>query len=106
MNYIRFFSGLYYAGLIIFLSGIIMHLTDSESAVWLLSIGLIPILGVRIYNFLIAPPQRKRINAILMTSAVFLVVATISISYGREYWIVFIAVSAVLYGYVSFRKHT
>lgn len=106
MNILRFLSGLYYAGMILILSGIIMHLTDISGALWVFSIGLIPVLGVRIYNFIISSPHRKRINGILMASSVFLTAAVITIYYGRSYWIIFIAISAILEGYASFRKLT
>ena len=106
MGLLRFFSGLYYAGLILILAGIIMHISGAESAPWLFAAGLIPVLGVRIYNFVIAPSNRKRINAILMMSAVFMAVALAAIYYHKSYWVVFIAISAVLDGYTSFRKFT
>lgn len=106
MGFYRFLSGLYYAGLILILAGIIMHMNTMSGAPWVFAIGLIPVLGVRIYNFIIASTHRKRINGILMLSAVFLTAAVIAIYFNRSYWIVFIAVSAVLDGYVSFRKFT
>lgn len=104
MGLYRFLSGLYYAGLILILAGIIMHLSNRPEAPWVFAIGLIPVLGIRIYNFIIAPLHRKRINGILMTSAVFLTAAVVAIYFNRSYWIIFIAISAVLDGYVSFRK--
>ncbi|WP_462317431.1 hypothetical protein [Marinilabilia sp.] len=106
MGILRFLSGLYYAGLILILAGIIMHISGIDSAPWLFAAGLIPVLGVRIYNFLIAPSHRKRINGVLMLSAVFLAATLAVIYYGKSYWVVFIAISAVLDGYTSFRKYT
>jgi hypothetical protein len=106
MNILRFLSGLYYAGMVLVISGIIMHLADITGALWVFAIGLIPVLGIRIYNFIIAAPHRKRLNGILMTSAVFLAAAVFAIYYDRSYWIIFVAISAVLDGYTSFRKFT
>ncbi|PWD99944.1 hypothetical protein [Marinilabilia rubra] len=106
MGFLRFLSGLYYAGLILILAGIIMHISGMDNAPWLFAAGLIPVLGVRIYNFIIAPSHRKRINGILMLSAVFLAATLAAIYYEKSYWIVFIAISAVLDGYTSFRKYT
>jgi general stress protein CsbA len=106
MNILRFLSGLYYAGMVLVLSGIIMHLADISGAQWVFATGLIPVLGIRLYNFIISAPHRKRLNGILMTSAVFLAAAVFAIYHDRSYWIIFVAVSAVLDGYVSFRKFT
>jgi len=106
MNFIRFFSGLYHAGLILILAGVIMHVSGISAAPWVIAVGVVPVLGVRIYNFVIAPSHRKRPNAILMVSSFFLVAAVLAIYLGRSYWIVFVAIAAVLDGYVSFRKYT
>ncbi len=106
MGFYRFLSGLYYAGMTLILAGIILHLSNISGAEWMLFAGIIPVLGIRIFNFIIAPDARKRINGVLMVSAVFLTIAIFSIYMGRSYWIIFIAISAVLDGYVSFRKFT
>lgn len=104
MGFYRFLSGLYYAGMVLILAGVIMNIAEMKSASWVFAIGLIPVLGIRIYNFMIAPPHRKRTNGILMLSAIFLAVSVTAIYYQKDYWILFIALSAVLDGYVSFRK--
>ncbi|WP_291856883.1 hypothetical protein [Marinilabilia sp.] len=104
MGFYRLLSGLYYAGMVLILAGIVMNITEMPSAVWVFAVGLIPVLGVRIFNYVIAPAHRKRINGILMLSAVFLTIAIAFIFYKKDYWILFIAISAVLDGYVSFRK--
>lgn len=106
MNFLRFFSGLYHAGLILILAGVIMHVTETSAAPWVIAVGVVPVLGVRIYNFVIAPTHRKRPNAILMVSSFFLVAAVVAIYLDRSYWIVFVAIAAVLDGYVSFRKYS
>ncbi|MGM0376024.1 MAG: hypothetical protein ACQEQ0_04575 [Bacteroidota bacterium] len=106
MNFLRFFSGLYHAGLILILAGVIMHVTETSAAPWVIAVGVVPVLGVRIYNFAIAPSHRKRPNAILMVSSFFLVAAVVAIYLDRSYWIVFVAIAAVLDGYVSFRKYS
>jgi general stress protein CsbA len=104
MGFYRFLSGLYYAGMVLILAGVIMNILELPSASWVFAIGLIPVLGIRIFNFIIAPPLRKRTNGVLMLSAIFLAAAVAAIYYQKDYWIIFIAVSAVLDGYVSFRK--
>ncbi len=106
MSYFRFFSGLYHVGLILILAGVIMHVAEISAAPWVIAVGIVPVLGVRIYNFAISPSHRKRPNAILMVSSFFLVAAVLAIYLGRSYWIVFVAIAAVLDGYVSFRKYT
>ncbi|MFW5890358.1 MAG: hypothetical protein ACOCTO_03070 [Marinilabiliaceae bacterium] len=105
MNFLRFFSGLYHAGLVLILAGVIMHVTETAAAPWVMAVGIVPVLGVRIYNFAIAPSQRKRPYAILMLSSFFLVAAVLAIYLDRSYWILFVAIAAVLDGYVSFRKY-
>jgi hypothetical protein len=104
MGFYRFLSGFYYAGMVLVLAGIVMNIVEMPSAVWVFAAGMIPVLGIRIFNFVVAPAHRKRINGILMLSAVFLTVAIAFIYYQKDYWILFIAISAVLDGYVSFRK--
>ena len=106
MGFYRFLSGLYYAGMTLIFAGIIMHISHISGAPWVLITGIIPVLGIRIFNYIIAPADRKRINGVLMVSAVFLTIAIISIYLNRSYWVIFIAISAVLDGYVSFRKFT
>ncbi len=81
-----------------------MNIAEMQAASWVFAIGLIPVLGIRIYNFIIATPHRKRTNGILMLSAIFLTISVIAIYYHKDYWIIFIAISAILDGYVSFRK--
>lgn len=105
MNILRFLSGLYHAGLVLILAGVIMHITGISAASWVIAVGVAPVLGVRIYNFIIAPSHRKRPNAILMVSSFFLVAAVLAIYLDRSYWVVFVAIAAVLDGYVSFRKY-
>ncbi|WP_010664558.1 hypothetical protein [Marinilabilia salmonicolor] len=104
MGFYRLLSGLYYAGMALILAGIVMHIIEMPAAVWVFAIGLIPVLGIRTYNFIIASSHRKRINGILMLSAVFLAAAIWAIYFKKDYWIIFIALSAILDGYVSFRK--
>lgn len=106
MSFYRFLSGLYYAGMILILAGVVMNIAEMNTAPLIFAMGLIPVLGIRIYNFIVAPVHRKRTNGILMISAVFLAMAVAAIYYQKGFWIVFIAVSAMLDGYVSFRKLT
>ena len=106
MDIYRFLSGLYHVGLILILAGVIMNIAGMPAAPWVIAVGVGPVLGIRIYNFAISPPHRKRPNAILMASSLFLVAAVFAIYFKQTYWIVFIAIAAVLDGYVSFRKYT
>ncbi|MGQ1890304.1 hypothetical protein ACT29H_07655 [Thermophagus sp. OGC60D27] len=106
MNIIRFFSGLYYAGMILIFTGIVMHMTDTPAALWVYGAGLIPFVGVRTYNFFVSISPRRRVNAILWVSALSLLVGGLAIYFHRSYWILFVAISAILDGYASFRKIT
>ena len=97
-------SILYYLGMILLLVGIVLLLTDKTSGLTIFAIGATPIVGIRLFNRIVAKPERQRINTILFVSSLFLVAAGVAKFYGKEYWIVFILITAVLDFYVSFRK--
>jgi len=94
----------YYVGMILLFIGIVMLLTDIKGGLILYSIGMLPIVGVRIFNRTVCKPERRRINTILLISSLFLVAAGAAKFYQKEYWIVFVLITAVLDFYVSFRK--
>ena len=100
----KFFSIAYYVGMILLFIGIVMLLTDIKGGLILFSAGALPIVGVRIFNRSVCKPERRRINTILVISSLFLLAAGVAKFYHKEYWIVFILITAVLDFYVSFRK--
>ncbi len=104
MNLYKFLSGLYYAGLILVFAGLIMLLTNNPGAFWIYTAGVMPVLGIRLFNLVVSRPDTRRINAILVISALFLAAVSAAIWFNRSYWIIFIAVAAILDGYASFRR--
>ncbi|GAO28148.1 hypothetical protein [Geofilum rubicundum] len=94
----------YYLGMVVLLTGIILHLAELEYAFWIYLIGLIPVFGVRAFNLIVGKPENFRKNVILVLSAFALTMAGGAMFYERTYWVIFIAISAVLDMYISFRK--
>lgn len=101
---IRVLTASYYIGMIILLAGILLALTEKPYAVYLYGIGLLPVLGIRVFNFIVAKPENKRKNLIMVVSGIMLAIAGVAIYMGKSWWIVFIAISAILDFYISFRK--
>jgi hypothetical protein len=66
--------------------------------------GALPIVGVRIYNRLVAAKDHKRINSIMLLSSLLLVLASIAIFYGKNYWTIFIFTASLIDVYASFRR--
>ncbi len=97
-------SIIYYLGMALLFIGIILLLTDSKGALIVYSIGAIPIVGIRLFNRIVAKPERHRINTILFVSSLFLIAAGVAKYYDERHWVVFILITAVLDFYVSFRK--
>ena len=94
----------YYIGMALLFAGIIMMMTDISGNLIVFSIGTIPIVGIRLFNRIVAKPERQRINTILFISSLFLVAAAAAFYYNEKYWVVFILITAVLDFYVSFRR--
>ena len=104
MDLNRILSISYYAGMALLFAGIVLQLNHHEFALHLFVAGLIPIIGIRIYNRMIGHPDNRRKNSILVFSALALLAAAVAIYLNKSYWIVLIAVSAVLDLYISFRR--
>jgi len=98
-------SAAYYIGMILILVGILFQLNDVPYAFILLLVGLTPFLGVRLFNFINARPENKRLNGIMVVSALFLTTAIVAIYYSRSYWVIGVLLTATLDLYVSFRKY-
>jgi hypothetical protein len=99
-------STLYYLGMVVLLTGIILHLAELKYAFWIYLTGLIPVFGIRVFNLIVGKPENFRKNVILLLSALALALAGGAMFYDRTYWVLFIAISAVLDMYISFRKFT
>lgn len=100
----KILTTIYYLGMLILLTGIIMHLSELNKAFWIYLIGLIPVVGIRAFNLVVGRHENFRKNVILMVSALALAAAGGAMLYDRTYWVIFIAISAVLDLYISFRK--
>ncbi len=95
---------LYYFGMIILLAGIVLTITEINYSLIVYSLGLIPVFGIRVYNLIVSKRANRRKNLILFFSAVFLIIAGLAIFYNKSWWIIFIALSAILDFYISFRR--
>ncbi len=95
---------LYYLGMLAVLAGIILALQNHVSAIWIYSLGCIPILGIRVFNLIVGRPENRRKHFIMVVSALALITAAYLMMINRNYWIIFIAVAAVLDLYISFRR--
>jgi general stress protein CsbA len=100
----KFLSILYYLGMALLFAGIIMMMTDMSGGLIVFSAGTLPIVGIRLFNRIVARPERQRINTILFISSLFLAGAAAAKYYDEKYWVVFILITAVLDFYVSFRR--
>ncbi|WP_075601900.1 hypothetical protein [Saccharicrinis aurantiacus] len=106
MNLIKTLTISYYIGMALIVIGILFQLNDVEYAAYILALGLIPFLGVRLYNMLNGKFENRRLHSILVVSALALLAATIGIFLNKGYWIIGVLITATLDLYVSFRKFT
>lgn len=90
--------------MVILFTGIILALIEKPYAIFIFTLGLLPIFGVRVYNFVISKPANKRRHFILILSAAFLATAGAGIYLNKSWWIIFIALSGILDFYISFRR--
>jgi len=89
--------------MLLILGGIILHITEKNFAVPVLITGIIPVLAIRTYNWIITVPENRRRNFVYVFSGLALAAAAAAIYFNRSYWIIFVALSAVLDFYYSFR---
>ncbi len=104
MNTYKLLSIAYYIGMILALAGILFQLNDIPYALPILVAGIIPLLGVRLFNYLKGKPENKRLHGVMVISALFLAAAAVAIFFGRSYWTIGVLLTATLDLYVSFRK--
>jgi hypothetical protein len=100
----KILSTIYYLGMAILFIGIILHLAELNQAFWIYLIGLIPVISIRAFNLVVGRPENFRKNMILVLSSLALAAAGGAMLYDRTYWVIFVAISAVLDMYISFRK--
>lgn len=106
MNIYKTLSIAYYIGMAALVTGILFQLNDVPYSFILLFTGIVPFLGVRVFNFAKGKAENRRLHGILMVSALFLTAAISAIYFNRSYWIIGILITATLDLYVSFRKYT
>lgn len=92
-----------YTGMLLIVAGLLLHLNESGLGFWLLAAGLVPVLGLRSYNLVVAKEDQRRQHLLLLISALALAATAAAIWYNRSYWVIFIAIAAVLDLYLSFR---
>ena len=104
MSAIKIIEKSYNIAMAMLFIGIILAIIEKPLAIYFYAAGIIPILGIRIFNFVVGKPENKRKHLIMVISALFLVIAGIAIFMNRSWWIIFIAISAILDFYISFRR--
>jgi len=100
----KILSTIYYLGMAILFAGIILHLAEWKQAFWIYLLGFIPVFSIRAFNLVVGRPENFRKNVILVVSALALAAAGGAMLYDRTYWVIFVAISAVLDMYISFRR--
>lgn len=106
MNLIKTLTISYYIGMVLIVVGILFQLNEVDSAPYILAVGMIPFLGVRLYNMMNGKFENRRLHSILVVSALALLAATVGIFLDKGYWIIGVLITATLDLYVSFRKFT
>ncbi len=104
MNLVKTLSISYYIGMALLFIGIVMQLNDMNQGVYLMTVGVIPLLAARLYNVLYGKEENKRLNTILLVSSIVLTLSVASIFLHYGFWVVGIFITAMLDLYVSFRK--
>jgi hypothetical protein len=104
MKYIRLWGVLNYIGMAMIIIGTIAALAGEKWAIGVLAIGVLPILGLRLYNRFEASSQYERINTILVFSSLVIICGIVALYLNQRYWIVCMFLAAILDGYASFRK--
>ena len=106
MKHLKLFSILYYTGMALVLAGTIAALSKAHWGGYLMAAGVVPIVGIRLYNRIVAVPERQRINGILLMSSLVLTCGVVAFFMKQHYWVVCMFTTAVLDGYASFRRLT
>jgi len=97
---------LQYFGMVVLLIGLILKLNDVPQALYIYSVGVIPILILRIYNVITGSDEnfeKHRKNVILAISSIFLASAAVVMYLDLSWWIVPITIAAAVDLYMSFR---
>lgn len=94
---------IYYVGMALLLAGILLHITEISFGFWIYSIGLLPVLGIRIYQFINAMPEDRRRFIPYIYSGISFAAAAVAMYFSRSYWVIFIALAALLDFYYSYR---
>ncbi|MDR2929004.1 MAG: hypothetical protein LBV41_12520 [Cytophagaceae bacterium] len=95
---------LYYIGMFLVLAGLVLKLNDVSYSVYIYAAGVLPVLGVRVFNITVSSAENRRKNFILGISAFFLASAAVGMYLSGTWWIVPIAIAAGLDLYISFRR--
>src|SRR5690554_4066607 len=92
----RTLTRLNYAGMLLIIAGLLLHLNGLSAGFWLLVTGLVPVVALRVYMLIMAPEEQRRIQLLHLLSALALVATAIAMGYNRSYWVIFIAIAAAL----------
>ncbi|MBK3517656.1 hypothetical protein [Carboxylicivirga marina] len=104
MKIYKLLSIVYYIGMALVFIGVLMHISDLVSGAWVFGAGSLIMIGIRGYNRMIGRIENRRVFTILLYSSLMLLPATWAMLSYRKYWIIFIALTALLDTYASFRR--
>ena len=104
MKIYKLLSIVYYIGMALVFIGVLMHISDLNYGAWVFGGGSLIMIGIRGYNRMIGRIENQRVFTILLYSSIMLLPATWAMLTGRKYWIIFIALTAILDTYASFRR--
>lgn len=104
MKQIKLLGILNYIGMAMIIIGTLAALSDAKWAIYVLAIGILPILGLRLYNRFEATSKYERINTLLVISSLIIVCGIVALYMNQRFWIVCLFIAAMLDGYASFRK--
>jgi len=99
-------SRLQYLGMVVILVGLILKVNDIPQAIYIYSVGVIPVLVLRIYIVVTGTDENyenHRKNVILAISSIFLASAAVVMYLDLAWWIVPITIAAAIDLYMSFR---
>jgi hypothetical protein len=97
------FERLHFLGMAVLFIGLILKLNDVPLSLFVYGAGVLPVLGLRIYWLFKSDANNHRKNMILVVSAIFLSTAAVAMYLELSWWIVPVAIAAVIDLYISFR---
>lgn len=95
---------IYNTGMLLVLAGVISCLAKLMPGGYILALGSLILLSVRVHNRWNAVREKERIYSIMLLSSVILTGSAIAWFMAMNFWILLVFIAAILDVYVSFRK--